>query len=64
MAKAYINLEDLPDGAVSANFIFEDELSGGFNRQSGAHQAANAVRAELDKIMTKVDEGVVSGANS
>jgi hypothetical protein len=56
MSKAYINIEDNPDGTVSVNFVFEDELSQGFNSQSAAHNLCNAVRAEMDKIMVPAEE--------
>lgn len=56
MSRAFINIEDMPDGTVACNFVFEDELSQGFNAQSAAHQLANAVRVEMDKIMTPVPE--------
>jgi len=54
MATAHINIEDMEDGTVAVQYVFDDPTTDGFNPQSGAHRAAHAVKCEMDKLMTQV----------
>lgn len=61
MSAAYITIEDTPNPeqpdqpAVDLRLVF----SGGFNNQSGAHQAAQALLKLWDELMSRIGQPVI-----